>query len=443
MKSRNIATGGRPTPKLETLKGLYSRRDVMSQFELRDRLANAKLKDHLDLDRYIGEFKTGRLRLLEMGLAYTEYDMVHSIIRGLPTTGSWPHFAMLITQNTQDYIDGQSHAIVPAAPDTLLTRVINRLVVECQRIESTRPAGKSGPGSEYCNLAGSASVIHKHEKHPNGVLCTTCGKKSHDHAHCFAKGGGMEGQGPKQLKGGKGKGKPELAAIASTSSTPPAPVPPALPASDAETYIGDLSCATLDRPSAQDFAGLLNNSFASILDSGTSSHLLKDRDVFWTYEATQARSMRTANHGVLQTKASGDCLVRFTLKGVVTTVKLRDCLHAPSACINLLSVGRMTAAGSKVACTMDDGKFVIARKNPDGSRANIYEGVQSGNLYFVDLEFVYPPGRRTTESALFTKVVETMDLWHHRMGHIGEEATKSLLRSVKGVTFPPGDKLSK
>ncbi len=36
-----------------------------------------------------------------------------------------------------------------------------------------------------------------------------------------------------------------------------------------------------------------------------------------------------------------------------------------------------------------------------------------------------------------------MDLWHHRMGHIGEDATKSLLRSVKGVSFPPGDKLSK
>jgi hypothetical protein len=422
----------------ETLKGLYSRHDVLSQFELRDRLANAKLKDHLDLDRYIGEFKTGRLRLLEMGLAYTEYDMVHSIIRGLPTSGSWPHFAMLVTQNTQDFIDSQSHAVVPAAPDTLLTRVISRLVVECQRIESSKPAGKSGAGSEYCNLAGP--VIHKHEKNPDGVLCTVCGKKSHDAAHCFAKGGGMEGQGPKQQKAGKGKVKaPELAAAASTSSAPSA-LPP-------EAYIGDLSCAVSDEPSGdfstEGYAGLLNSSFGSILDSGTSSHLLKDRDVFWTYEATQARSMRTANHGVLQTKASGDCLVRFTLKGVVTTVKLRDCLHAPSACINLLSVGRMTAVGSKVACSMEDGKFTIARKNPDGSREHIYEGVQSNNLYFVDLEFVYPPGRRTPESVFFTKVVETMDLWHHRMGHIGEDATKSLLRSVKGVSFPPGDRLSK
>src|SRR5260221_14638001 len=104
---------------------------------------------------------------------------------------------------------------------------------------------------------------------------------------------------------------------------------------------------------------------------------------------------------------------------ITTTVKLRDCLDAPSACVNLLSVGRMTSVGSKLGCRMDDGKFAIAKKNPDGSRENIYEGKQSNNQYFVDVKFVYPPGKRPVESAFFSKVVETMDLWHHRMSHIG------------------------
>jgi hypothetical protein len=113
----------------ETLKSLYSRQDVTSQFELRDRLSNTKLKDHRDLDRYIGEFKTGRIRFLQMGVTYSEYEMVHAIIRGLPTTGSWAHFSMLVTQNTQDFIDSQSHAVVKAAPDTLLDRIVGRLVV--------------------------------------------------------------------------------------------------------------------------------------------------------------------------------------------------------------------------------------------------------------------------------------------------------------------------
>jgi hypothetical protein len=43
----------------DTLKALYSRCDVMSQFELRDRLANAKLKDHRDLHQENVQFVFG------------------------------------------------------------------------------------------------------------------------------------------------------------------------------------------------------------------------------------------------------------------------------------------------------------------------------------------------------------------------------------------------
>jgi hypothetical protein len=244
----------------------------------------------------------------------------------------------------------------------------------------------------------------------------------------------MEGQGPRS----KAKAKAELTAVVAPATITPDDNPPST------AYLGDLSCAAIDGPSIEEMSALLaaGGNSVNCLDSGTSSHLFKDREVFWTYNVTQARAMRTANHGVLQTEASGDCLVRFTLKGVTTSVKLRDCLHAPSACINLLSVGRMTAVGSKVGCMFADGKFQIVKKNSDGSRVDIYEGVQTNNkLYFVDLEFVLPP--RPVETALFAKVTETMDLWHHRMGHIGEAATKNLIKSVKGVSFPPGDQLSK
>ena len=421
----------------ESLLDLYSRRDVMSQFELRDHLANAKLKDHQDLDRYIGEFKTGHLHFIEMGIPYSKYDMVHSIIQGLPTTGSWAHFSMLITQNTQDHIDSQLHATVKAAPDTLLNCVISCLVIKCQCIEMSKPAGKSGPNSEYCNHAGgSTDIIHKHKKNPDGVICSNCGKKSHDAPHCYAKGGGMEGQGPKSKT--KTKAKAELAVVATTTTTP---APDSNPLSTA--YLGDLSCAVIDGPSTEEFSALLaaGGNSANCLDSGTSSHLFKDQNIFWTYNITQAHTMRTANHGVLQMEASDDCLVHFTLKRVTTTIKLRECLHAPSACINLLSVGRMTAVGSKVGCVFDDGKFQIV-KNSDGSHVAICEGMQTNNkLYFIDLKFVLPP--KPIKSVLFTKVTESMDLWHHRMGHIGKAATRNLLKSVKGISFPPGDTLSK
>lgn len=102
----------------------------------------------------------------------------------------------------------------------------------------------------------------------------------------------------------------------------------------------------------------------------------------------------------------------------------------------------MTAVGSKVGCVFDDGKFQIVKKNSDLSCFDIYEGTQTNNkLYFIDLEFILPP--HPVETALFAKVSETMDFWHHRMGHIGEAATRNLIKSVKGVSFPPGDSLSK
>src|SRR5271168_111134 len=264
-----------------------------------------------------------------MGIAYSEYDMVHSIIRSLPSSGSWPHFQMLVTQNTQDHIDNQANALVPAVPDTLLNHIINCLVVECQRIESSKST-KSGAGSEYCNHAGDPGAIRKHDKNPLGVLCTNCRHRTHDNDHCFAKGGGMEGQGPKSKKE-KAKAvdkiKPELAAAVA------APTPDTSSGSTLyDAYQGDLSCAMIDTnltcaavdeviPSASEFSTLVAKNAASLLDSGTSSHLLRDRDVFWTYETTQACEMTTANHGILCTMASGDCLIRVTL---TTVVKLRD-----------------------------------------------------------------------------------------------------------------------
>ena len=46
------------------------------------------------------------------------------------------------------------------------------------------------------------------------------------------------------------------------------------------------------------------------------------------------------------------------------------------------------------------------------------------------------------EIALFTKVPETLDLWHYCMGHPGEPATLVLLKSTTGASFLPGNSLT-
>ena len=64
----------------ESLHTLYERTDILSQFDLHDRLSNAKLQDYQDIDCYLGEFKDMRLRFIAMNIIYSEFEMVHHII---------------------------------------------------------------------------------------------------------------------------------------------------------------------------------------------------------------------------------------------------------------------------------------------------------------------------------------------------------------------------
>jgi hypothetical protein len=72
-------------------------------------------------------------------------------------------------------------------------------------------------------------------------------------------------------------------------------------------------------------------------------------------------------------------------------------------------------------------------------------------LFALEVEFLKPPIEPSTptsaltvcqpsnaETAFFTKVPETLELWHYRMGHPGEPATIALLKSTTGASFPPG-----
>ena len=417
------------------LNTLYGRVDVMSQFDLRDRLSRARLKDHTDLDRYVGEFQAGRVKFIEMGVPYSEAEMVHQMLRGLPSTASWTNFKQLLTQVVQDHLD-RAEALPPDAPaDMLLNRVISRLDIECQRLATERGVLKSGPGSEYTNLANanSSAPIRKHPNNPKGVVCTNCNKRSHDIDHCWTKGGGMEGQGPKPRLPASTTSKtssvatstPEVACLASPSTSPP-------------TFIGDLSCATF--PSVE--LGLMaQGNLSTLMDSGSSSHLVRSREFFWTYDPSKARNVTTANLGTLPTCAAGDCLAKVTFSGVTTILKLRDCLHAPDACANLISVGRMVRAG--LSCNFGDNQVVVSRQG-----AGLARGPMVGQLFALDIEFLRPPyptppASPPNDVACFTQVPVTLDLWHHRLGHIGMEATRQLVKSVIGVQALPAASFSR
>ena len=99
----------------------------------------------------------------------------------------------------------------------------------------------------------------------------------------------------------------------------------------------ELSCASIEELLGG-MAELVVNSLSTLLNSSATLHLVKSHEYFWMYNEEEAQSVKMANLGILQTCASGTCVARYTHNGVSMKVKLRDCLHAPNAYVNLLSV---------------------------------------------------------------------------------------------------------
>jgi hypothetical protein len=246
----------------------------------------------------------------------------------------------------------------------------------------------------------------------------------------------MEGKAPWAQKG---KGKKDVAASANESKVTESPAvnPPASQtaasavATTSANHRQNLSFAVIEEI-GQDYSHLALRSTSTILDSGTTSTLIMDREIFWTYTEGTSVKVKTANHGFLSTSGRGDCLAELTLNGRTFRIKLTDCLHAPGAYINLLSVSRMLKKGWSCNFQPYPPRCELSH------RGELYGQIPEVNdLFSVELRFIRP-GETSfysspSEISAFARVPLTWDLWHARLGHIGGEAVKRVPLIATGV----------
>lgn len=86
----------------------------------------------------------------------------------------------------------------------------------------------------------------------------------------------------------------------------------------------------------------LSSSFNSALDSACTNHIIRDHTFFHRYDPDGGVPVKTANCRFLETVAVGD--VKFNLRlsnGHTVIWTLRNCLHAPTVPINLISIGAL------------------------------------------------------------------------------------------------------
>ena len=170
--------------------------------------------------------------------------------------------------------------------------------------------------------------------------------------------------------------------------------------------------------------------FNSVLDLGCTNHIIRDCSLFWTYHTSLAILVQTVNCGVLETLAKGDVKFRVQCGQQSVVLVLRDCLHAPSAPINLLLAGAMQERRMHVHFDEDATIIYFSSDYPVLAGLHIRAMVMH-RLSFLKCDFLIPPAPLMdgTEVAFPTFQVpeKTSVLWHHHLCHLGMDATQAIL----------------
>jgi len=190
----------------------------------------------------------------------------------------------------------------------------------------------------------------------------------------------------------------------------------------------------------------LGGRFNSALDSGCTDHIIRHRKVFQHYDTSKAVSIGTANSGSLEALAGGDVSFRVPYHdrhGQVQQIlfTLRNCLHAPDAPVNLISVGALNEQG--LAVTFNPGastELSLPLDDPDLPGFTFHATVIR-RLSLLHCDFVLPGDDLLKPSAFpaisFPNILPSPSLWHRRFGHLGKDATRAALTQdyVRGAVF--------
>jgi hypothetical protein len=110
-----------------------------------------------------------------------------------------------------------------------------------------------------------------------------------------------------------------------------------LPLSSESSALATIDFKSKPEPEAT-VTSALGANFNTLLDSDCVHHIIRDRSLFSNF-VSKTTSVGTATFGSLEALGSGDVDFRYPYADHHVTFTLRGCLFAPTAPINLLSVG--------------------------------------------------------------------------------------------------------
>ena len=289
------------------------------------------------------------------------------------------------------------------------------------------------------------------------IKCGNCGRP-HATDKCFQPGGAMEGKRDEVLASRPGRPQAHLADI-DEAMEPDEEIKPDdenvltnefAAMSISHTNVIDLSSYALSAVSStfEDIPvalATIAQSFNSALDSACTNHIIRDRNLFHRYDPDGGVPVKTANCGFLETLAIGDVKFRMIINGRTIMWTLKNCLHAPTVPINLISVGALQEHHFSVNFSYQRTTVSFPKDHPDLGGLS-FEAKVHRRLSLLDLDFIpaSPVVTNPTQAIntfacpVFPVAPITTDLWHRRFGHLGQDATRDMLTQefATGITLP-------
>ena len=304
-------------------------------------------------------------------------------------------------------------------------------------------------------LLQAAAVITPQSTRPPRTgttqTCTNCGRDGHTAPTCFQPGGAMEGQREEYLASRVPK---TIAHIAEVEENQPDTEEDTLTIEEntlnnefAAMSLGtsnDIQFSTYasqslpEIPNDQLFAlSSISQGFNSALDSACTNHIFQDRDHFHTYNADGAVPVKIANCGLLTTLGIGDVKIKLSIGNRNVVWTLTNCLHAPNVPINLISVGALQEHCMSVTFSFQKTTISFPTNHPQLSGLS-FDAHVTRRLSLLNLNFILPP-TLPVALQLFPATQNSPEIWHRRFGHLGHEASKSVLTGnyATGITKAP------
>ena len=394
----------------DTIKEDATNKSTLHLLDAEEQLQSMKLNDNEDSKTHLTELKQHfqlmlqrRDNLIQMGstLSDTRFNII--IMSSLPESYR-PTLQTITAAERASKLSGSSDSQSrQMKPDDLITFIIEEAqhrVITDERNNNAESAlaahaKKGGKGKSGKKKQDKSAKTDSDEN------CGNCGKPGHKKEDCWSKGGGKEGQGPRQKKKSKKGEKTETAVVA---------------VDEDKDELFAFVCTSAYANVAESLQ-VPKSRLGTCVDSGASRDYCPDRSKFSNYKPID-RNITTADGRTIKAIGMGDMHVELPNGSKKTKTVFKNAIHAPDMAFTLISISRLDKAGYSV--TFNKGMCTIRGKNGQ----TIATIPHSDGLYRVLGS--NEPGNREYASIASEKL--TISEAHRKLGHITHAVIKHAVK---------------